>query len=559
MLTLTSFRGRLALWFGGLSLLTLLSVGLYVGRLATQQIAVTAGESVHATALAAANLLGASLRERELEIELLSQVAHFVRGDLAHPDIALSLELRKKLRADFAWLGVADANGKVIQASGGMLQGLSVAKRPWFAAGLQGVYTGDVHEAVLLAKLLPGQASGEPLRFIDFAAPIRNKDGKVVGVLGAHGHWSWVTETVQAVVQRLGRASSSEILILDRNGTVLYPQSLVGPSQLPQNPPTPHTYTTVTWNDGRDYLTSQVTVDARTQNDLGWRIVVREPLDTALQPVYAMRNRLIALGIFASLLFSLVALRLARSVSKPIELLAAAARQIERREAAPRYPEASAVHELAQLSQSMQSMTNSLLQRERELQTLNHTLEYQVQQRTEALEAANRQLEQLATRDALTGLYNRRCFDEKLKDCVHASKRSGRSFALLVMDADHFKSINDTFGHGTGDLVLQQLATLLTEHTRCTDFLARYGGEEFVMLLPETTTEGDAITVAEKVRGAVEQASFTGVGQVTVSIGISLWDAGSPGSKDLFHKADEALYQAKAAGRNRAMVYAPPA
>ena len=83
MLTFTSFRGRLALWFGGLSLLTLFSVGLYVGRLATQQAAVTAGESVHATAMAAANLLAANLRERELEIALLSQSAHFVRGDLS--------------------------------------------------------------------------------------------------------------------------------------------------------------------------------------------------------------------------------------------------------------------------------------------------------------------------------------------------------------------------------------------------------------------------------------------------------------------------------------------
>src|SRR6476646_2986297 len=161
MLTLTSFRGRLALWFGGLSLLTLLSVGLYVGRLATQQIEVTSGETVHATALAAATLLAANLRERELEITLLSQEPQFVRGDLAHPDVLASLELRKTLRSEFAWLGVADAHGKVVQAIGGMLQGQSVAKRPGFIAAQQGVYTGDVHEALLLAKLLPSQASGE--------------------------------------------------------------------------------------------------------------------------------------------------------------------------------------------------------------------------------------------------------------------------------------------------------------------------------------------------------------------------------------------------------------
>jgi len=556
MLTLTSFRGRLALWFGGMSLLTLLSVGLYVGRLATRQIEVTAGESVHATALIAANLLAANLREREMEISLLSQASHFVRGDLSHPDVLQSIELRKKMRREFAWLGVADIHGTVVQASSGMLQGLSVGKRPWFTAGLQGVYTGDVHEAALLAKLLPGLATGQPLRFIDFAAPIKNADGQVIGVLGAHGHWRWVTETVQAAVDRVGNDVGREILILDERGAVLYPENLLGVTQLLDGMPTQQLYATVVWGDGNQYLTSRVAVDSRTSTNLGWSIVVRQPLEMALQPLYDLRNRLVLLGAFATLVFALVALRLARSISRPIEQLAEAARQIESREAAPRYPDNTGVDEVAQLSQSMQSMTQSLLQREHQLKTLNQTLEQQVLQRTEALEAANRQLEQLATRDALTGLYNRRSFDEKLKECVHNSKRSGRSFALLVLDADHFKRVNDTHGHNTGDAVLQQLARLLTENTRNTDFVARYGGEEFVLLLPETAHAEEATTVAEKVRTAVEQASFADVGRLTVSIGISLWDPRSPGSKDLFHRADEALYLAKSSGRNRVAVYA---
>ena len=161
--------------------------------------------------------------------------------------------------------------------------------------------------------------------------------------------------------------------------------------------------------------------------------------------------------------------------------------------------------------------------------------------------------------DQLTGLYNRRCFDEKLNECIHNSKRSGRTFALLVLDLDFFKRINDKHGHTTGDAVLQQLARVLTENTRSTDFVASYGGEEFVMLLPETSLTVEAHTVAEKVRSAIEQASFADVGGLTVSIGISLWDPRSPGSKDLFHRADDALYQAKLSGRNRVVVYELPA
>ncbi len=542
--------------FGGMFLVTLLSVGLYVGRLATKQIEITAGESVHATALVAATLLAANLRERELEIALLSQALHFVRGDLAHPDVLQSIELRKKLRSEFAWMGVADTQGTVIQASSGMLQGMSVSKRPWFIAGMKGVYTGDVHEAVLLSKLLPGLASGEPLRFIDFAAPIKNKDGQIIGVLGAHGHWRWVTETVQGAVDRLGSEVRPDILIVDKDGSVLYPLRLIGATQLPSGLPTQQHYATVAWGDSQHFLTSRVAVDARTESNLGWSIVVRQPLETALAPLYALRNRLLVLGLIATLLFALVALRLARSVSQPIEQLAEAARQTERRAPAPRYPDDTGVDEIKQLSHSMQSMTQSLLQRERQLETLNQTLEQQVLQRTQALEAANRQLEQLATRDALTGLYNRRSFDEKLNDGIHASKRSGRNFALLVLDADYFKRVNDTYGHNTGDAVLQQLARILAEQTRSTDFVARYGGEEFVVLLPETENAEEATTVAEKVREAIEQANFLTVGRFTVSIGVSLWDPRSPGSKDIFHRADEALYQAKSSGRNRVVVYA---
>ena len=545
---LGGFRVRLTLWFGGLTLLTLLSVGVYVGRMATQQLAAASGEALHSTAQSAADLLGANLREREQEIILMSQSPQFTGGQLDHPEVLRSLERRKALHDEYAWLGVA---GVVRQATGGMLVQQSVQQRPWFQAASRGVYTGDIHEAVLLAKLLPSNASGEPLRFIDFAAPIRSPDGRLLGVLGAHAHWNWVTQTVESAVRHQGRRPEVEVLILNRAGDVLYPERLVGTLRMPQRIGGERHDDMVRWPDGLDYLSSEVAVVAETANDLGWRIVVRLPTQIALQPVNALRQQLLVLGLLSALLFAFVAYRLASRMSYPIERLALAVRQVERREGEPVFAHAHDAREVAQLSQSIQSMTHSLLAKERELEAVNASLEVTVAQRTEALTRANEELARLATRDGLTGLYNRRRFDERLDECFQTFRRNGRPFALLLIDIDHFKRVNDTHGHPAGDAVLCQMAQVVSDQVRAADFVARYGGEEFVVLLPETGQVVDAQTVAEKIRAAVEAAAFPGVGQVTISVGLSLGDASDADVRAVMRRADEALYQAKGAGRNR--------
>ena len=556
-LQLHTLRGRLALWFVVLAMLTLLCVGLYVGKLATQQRAASAGQTLHAAATAAAQLLGANLRERELDIALLGQELHVTRGPLNHPDLLKSLQLRRESRSELVWLGLTDAEGKVIQAIDGLLVGQSVASRPWFIAGKERVFTGDVHEAVLLAKLLPAAAPGEPVRFIDFAAPIRAPDGRLLGVVGAHASWSWVTHTVQEAIQKAG--SDVEVLILDRQGAVLFPEAMLQEAKRPPTASPPPAFSTVTWEDGRDYLTSEVAVDAKTPNDLGWRIVVRQPLDEALAPARALRDRLIVLGFLAALGFGLLALPLAHTVSRPIEQLAATAQQIEQRSGEPTAPVRTRLREVQQLDQSIQSMTRSLLAREQELETLNQTLEQQVTQRTQALETANQELERLATHDALTGLYNRRHCDDRLAECIAAGLRTGRPFGMFILDADHFKQINDRFGHATGDLVLQQVAEVLRSQVRQTDLAARYGGEEFVVVLPLNHDAEGVAQVAEKVRAAIEAAEFSDVGKVTVSIGTCVWEPPNNSVAGLVHRADLALYRAKALGRNRVEVAAPTA
>ena len=155
-------------------------------------------------------------------------------------------------------------------------------------------------------------------------------------------------------------------------------------------------------------------------------------------------------------------------------------------------------------------------------------------------------LEQLSVTDELTGLANRRCLLEKLDEEVRRSERSGSAFALLMIDFDRFKEINDRCGHQAGDDVLRKCADVLKQGVRATDLVARYGGEEFCVVLPYTTSRAGARCVAERLRQAMEALPDP---VPTISVGIASWEPGRPAS-DVLHAADAALYKAKEAGRN---------
>ncbi|MCC5811916.1 MAG: diguanylate cyclase [Ectothiorhodospiraceae bacterium] len=160
-----------------------------------------------------------------------------------------------------------------------------------------------------------------------------------------------------------------------------------------------------------------------------------------------------------------------------------------------------------------------------------------------------RELERQAGHDSLTGLLNRRRFEEIMAKELRRASRYRGTFTVILFDVDHFKAINDGFGHDVGDRVLQQLAATVREHTRDSDSFGRWGGEEFMLLLPETGPE-DAWKVAESIRRSVEQARFDGPGRVTLSVGVSSHTRGDTLST-LLKRADHALYRAKEMGRNR--------
>jgi diguanylate cyclase (GGDEF)-like protein len=191
---------------------------------------------------------------------------------------------------------------------------------------------------------------------------------------------------------------------------------------------------------------------------------------------------------------------------------------------------------------------------------MNRELEAKIHERTHELAEANTRLAQLAVTDGLTGLYNHRHLHERLALEVERSQRSGLPLSLLMLDVDHFKQYNDTFGHPAGDEVLRQLARVLNDTRRANDVVARYGGEEFALILVDTA-KFTAAKVAERVRERVEAHDFADVANkimkktgISVSIGVATFPDDGTDAEGLVRAADTALYAAKRAGRNRVVL-----
>ena len=163
-----------------------------------------------------------------------------------------------------------------------------------------------------------------------------------------------------------------------------------------------------------------------------------------------------------------------------------------------------------------------------------------------------KQLKSLATRDCLTGTYNRHKANQIIDEEIIRQNRYHGTFTLMMFDIDYFKLVNDTYGHNIGDSVLQELSKLILKNKRQSDKFARWGGEEFIMVLPETTSK-DSLIFAKKIRKIIADHSFEKVAQITVSIGICVFQENDIKEK-LLQKVDEALYEAKNKGRNRVIL-----
>ena len=466
--------------------------------------------------------------------------------------LRLSLEQLQSSFTDFAWIGYADVNGVVVASTRGILEGASVAARPWFAKGLQGPSIGDVHEALLLADLLEKRTDGEPYRFVDISLPVRDSAGKVVGVLGGHMNWDWArgliataeandgdTDTTLSVVSKDGT-----VLLGPGTGTVMYSGARLADMLKAGG----GTLSSLSENE-RSLTAFFVGKGYREYEGLNWIVTASQPASVALAAAFSSARIIIAIGAITGLIGVVLAFLIAGRISRPIGVIIAEADRIGRAAGPTMLPRQNGSVEVVQLTRALRS----LLRRIGFAEERTKEAEFRASENAEQFKEDITKLRQIADTDHLTGLMNRRAFLLAAEDAMDFCHRYKRSMATLMIDIDHFKRINDSHGHAAGDGAIKRVAEIIGECIRTTDKAARFGGEEFVVLLREVD-QATAKSLAERIRSTLESSPI-GYGSldisVKVSIGIAIIDETDRDVQDMIERADQGLYLAKNTGRNR--------
>lgn len=295
--------------------------------------------------------------------------------------------------------------------------------------------------------------------------------------------------------------------------------------------------------DGNKYLAAFSPIPHTT-----WMVVSTIPLYALIAEVRAIRNKIILIGLICFVFVLLLSYGISRSISAPLEKLVGIMKETETGNFRIRMGYEGR-DEIAVLSQKFNEMASKVHHH-------NDQLEELVAARTLELEEANRKLELLSSTDGLTGLANRRRFDEVLANELRRAIRSGTHLALIMLDVDFFKKYNDRYGHQAGDECLRKVARALQAGChRAGDLVARYGGEEFVLIAADTDMAG-ALVLAEMLRRAVETLGLphgeSELGRITISVGVAAVKPEADQTTDrLLQMADRAMYRAKAQGRNR--------
>jgi diguanylate cyclase (GGDEF)-like protein len=373
-------------------------------------------------------------------------------------------------------------------------------------------------------------------RVFHFAHVVKDDDQVPFGLVVARIPVGALHDIVEGPLRLFNAGGAFAVDLLDKNGLILY-STHNKQGTLKETSPTwdilkkaktPGAKNGAVSFEDREKKQREILFFAREERDTAfkgdeWTLITSIPEQIALAPIIELRDRLI-LFITVIVLFALGAgFVLSRAITKPIARLSNAVTEVGKGSLDVSV-EITSKDEIGQLTGVFNKMVRELHELQEELRTS-------------------------AAVDALTGAFNRKKIEQLLEWELERATRYNGTLSLILFDLDHFKIVNDTYGHLSGDYVLKTVIRIIQDHIRKTDSLGRWGGEEFMLLVPETCME-QAAELAEKIRRHVELFTYTNVGTVTISCGLAELKVGDT-IDSLIKRADDALYQAKRKGRNR--------
>jgi len=438
-------------------------------------------------------------------------------------------EFKKRFRnyIPYASLSFFDLQTRVRTADA---EGINIGVSHPFTAYWSGIADGkdfvlDISESVSTKE-----------RFFHFAHVVKDNNEVPFGLLVARIPVAALEDIVEQPLQLFKIYGAFDVDLLDRHGLILYSTyNKVG--MLKETSPAWNVLKQASTADAKNGYVSFENLEKKRQEILifateerdttfksdEWTLVISIPRQIALAPILDLRNRLI-IFITVIVLFALGAgFILSRTITKPIVRLSNAVTEVGKGSLDVKV-EITSKDEIGQLTNVFNTMV-------RELKELNE--EFNIS----------------AATDALTGAYNRKKIEQLLEREIARAARYTGPLSLILFDLDHFKIVNDTYGHLSGDYVLKTVIRIIQDHIRKTDSLGRWGGEEFMLLAPETGME-QAVELAEKIRQHVELFAYQKVGTVTISSGLAEFKVGDT-IDSLIKRADDALYKAKRQGRNK--------
>ncbi len=533
--SLHSLRARFAIVVALVALILSCIFGTIIGESSISRLKEQTGLQLAEFAYSMVDRLDRDMSGRSKELTVLSEL-EALRNPANIGEARLLLNHLSAQFPSYSWIGLTDAHGKVAASTGGLLEGADISQRPVFTNGLEKTFVGDVHEAVLLAKLLPNP-SGEAMKFVDISMPVRDDGGRLMGVLAAHLSWEWAEEVGRSLFEPLQkRLPGLEFLVISKDRTVLLgPKEMIGkPIDIGLNPEAAQSWSVEQWQDGNEYVTGAAhSVGIDDYPGLGWTVVARQPSAAAFAEAVAVRNEILMWGGVLSIGFAVIGWFAAGMITGPVNEIANAAARLSEG-ADVRIPLLKGTREVETLSVAIRHLVESLTRKRNQLALV----------------------EGIAYRDLVTGLPNRAAL-EKYVEAVRNDAEAQPSFGVLCLDLDGFKPVNDRFGHAVGDALLHEVGIRLLAAVRDGDIAVRHGGDEFVLLL--RLRAGESLTNVQRAADRIiaklaEPVTLAGqVIKIGCSVGGAVWAGGE--FVEVLAQADGALYQAKRAGKSRAQFH----